>query len=143
MSMPEPDRRMGGWSGVGYDDIPVGLPFPVQTLSVSAEDVARFYRCLGEDRPQPAVGTRIPSFLLNELRALKNQMKFPPGVLHAQEEIEMVSPARLGESLTVSIVITDKYVRNGKRFIVIDQHVLCASELRSIMNVKHILYWPC
>jgi hypothetical protein len=143
MSMPEPDRRMGGWSGVGYEDIAVGRTFPAQTLTVSADDVARFYRCLGQDHPAPAIGTRIPSFLLNELRALKNQMKFPPGVLHAQEEIEMVSPARLGEALMVSITITDKYIRNGKRFIVVDQHVRCASDLRSIMHVKHMLYWPC
>jgi hypothetical protein len=143
MSMPEPDRRMGGWTGVGYEDIAVGQTYPAQTLPVSADDVARFYRCLGEERPAPAAGTRIPSFLLNELRALKSQMKLPPGVLHAQEEIEMLSTARLGEPLTVSITITDKYIRNDKRFIVIDQCIRCASDQRSIMNVKHILYWPC
>jgi hypothetical protein len=79
MSMPEPDRRMGGWTGVGYDDIEMGLTYPSQPLPVSAEDIARFYRSIGEARPAPEVGTRIPAFLLNEIRALKKQMKFPPG----------------------------------------------------------------
>jgi len=143
MSMPEPDRRMGGWTGVGYDDIVVGQTFPPQPLPVSADDVARFYRCLGEARPPPGIGTRVPSFLLNELRAMKNQMRFPPGVLHAQEQIEMFSSARLGEPLTTSISIANKYIRNDKRFIVIDQHVRCATDQRSVMNVRHILYWPC
>jgi hypothetical protein len=143
MSMPEPDRRMGGWTGVSYDDIAVGQAFPPQPLPITADDVARFYRCLGQDDPAPKIGDRVPSFLLNELRAMKNQMRFPPGVLHAQEEIEMLSAARLGEPLTTSITIADKYLRNDKRFIVIDQHVRCASDRRSIMKIRHILYWPC
>jgi hypothetical protein len=42
MSMPEPDRRMGGWTGVGYDDIAVGQTFPPQPLPVTADDVARY-----------------------------------------------------------------------------------------------------
>jgi hypothetical protein len=74
---------------------------------------------------------------------MKSQMRFPPGVLHAQEEIEMLSAARLGEPLTTSITIANKYIRNDKRFIVIDQYVRCASDRRSIMNIRHILYWPC
>ena len=142
MSIPEPDRRMGGWTGVGYDDIAVGRKFPPQPLQITADDIARFYRCLGEVRTTEA-GTRVPSFLLNELRAMKNQMRFPPGVLHAQEEIEMFSAARLGEPLTTSITIANKYIRNDKRFIVIDQHVRCATDQRSVMNIRHILYWPC
>jgi hypothetical protein len=143
MSMPAPDRRMGGWTGVGYDDIEMGRTYPPQPLPVSASDVARFYRSIGEVRPAPAIGIRIPAFLLNEIRALKKQMKFPPGVLHAQEEIEMHSAARLGEPLMVSITITNKYIRNDKRFIVFDQHVRCATDQRSIMTIKHVLYWPC
>jgi hypothetical protein len=143
MSMPAPDRRMGGWTGVGYDDIEVGRTYPPQPLPVSADDVARFYGSIGEVRPAPEIGTRIPAFLLNEIRVLKKQMKFPPGVLHAQEEIEMHSAARLGEPLTVSIATINKYIRNDKRFIVFDQHVRCATDQRSIMTIKHILYWPC
>jgi hypothetical protein len=143
MNMPAPDHRMGGWTGVGYDDIEVERIYPPQPLPVSASDVARFYRSIGEVRPAPEIGTRIPAFLLNEIRALKKQMKFPPGVLHAQEEIEMHNAARLGEPLMVSIAITNKYIRNDKRFIVFDQHVHCATDHRPIMTIKHILYWPC
>jgi hypothetical protein len=141
MNTPALDRRMGGWSGVGYDDIKVGHTFPPQPLPITADHIVDFYKCLGETRPAPVAGTRVPSFLLNELRALKNQMRFPPGVLHAQEEIEMYSPARLGDSLTTSVTISNKYIRNGKRFIVIDQHV--HADQRSVMKIKHILYWPC
>lgn len=141
MSTPEPDRRMGGWTGVGYDDIRPGTTFPPQLIPITADHIVDFYKCLGEVRPAPVAGTRVPSFLLNELRALKSQMRFPPGVLHAQEEIEMHSPALLGETLTTTVTISEKYIRNHKRFIVIDQHV--HADERSVMKVKHILYWPC
>ena len=127
MNMPAPDRRMGGWTA-SATTTSAGRTFPPQPLPASAEDVARFYRSIGEVRSAPEIGTRIPAFLLNEIRALKQQMKFPPGVLHAQEEIEMHSAARLGELLMVSITVTNKYIRNDKRFIVFDQHVRCATD---------------
>ena len=63
MNMPAPDRRMGGWTGVGYDDIAVGQTFPPQPLPVTAGDLARFYRCLAETRAVPQAGTRIPCLL--------------------------------------------------------------------------------
>jgi hypothetical protein len=143
MSMIEPDRRMGGWTGAGYDDIRVGQEFPSHELRIEAADVARFYGCLGEVRPTPETGSRIPSFLLNEIRAMKSGMKLPPGVLHAQEELEMISPARLGEVLTVAVMIADKFIRNGKRFVVVLQRVASAADGRSIMKIRRILYWPC
>ena len=139
----EPDRRMGGWSGVGYDDIDVGRTFPPQPLPIDADDLARFYGCLGDDTRQVRPGSRIPAFLLNEFKALKSQMRFPPGVLHAQEEIRMLSAARLGDPLVVEITIVDKYIRNEKRFIVVDQHVKCTTDDRSVAGITHTLYWPC
>lgn len=139
---PDADTRMGGWVGVGYDELEVGRHFPPQAMPLSAEDVACFYRCLGEDR-KPEAGMRIPAFLLNELRALKSQMRLPPGVLHAQEELTMLSAARVGEPLQTAVRIADKYIRNEKRFVVVEQVVTCATDNRSILNVRHILYWPC
>jgi hypothetical protein len=140
---PDADTRMGGWVGVGYDEIEVGRAFAPQDLPVSAQDLADFYRCLGEERPAPVAGTRIPAFMLNELRALKRQMRLPPGVLHAQEELRQHSAAHLGDRLQTAVRIADKYIRNGKRFVVVEQDVTCADDNRPILNIRHILYWPC
>lgn len=137
---PEADTRMGGWVGISYDELTVGQGFPPQAMPISAEDVTCFYRCLGEDRPKP---DRVPAFLLNELRALKSQMRLPPGVLHAQEELVMASAARVGEPLQTAVRIADKYIRNDKRFVVVEQDVTCATDNRAILTVRHILYWPC
>ena len=134
---------MGGWTGTCYDEIVVGQTFPPYPIEIDAGALQRFHSCLGENRPTPAPGTRIPAFLLNELRALKSQMRLPPGVLHAQEEITMASAARLGEPLETTVRIAEKYVRNQKRFVVVEQHVRCASDCRLIMHLKHVLYWPC
>jgi hypothetical protein len=143
MSTVESDRRMGGWTGVGYDDIRVGQEFSPHELRIVAADVARFRRCLGEAGPAPVIGSRIPSFLLNEIRAMKSNMRLPPGVLHAQEDLEMISAARLGEALTVSGTITDKYIRGGKRFVAVLQRVEATDDKRAIMTIRRILYWPC
>lgn len=140
---PERDTRMGGWVGVGYEELEVGRSFPPQDLPISAEDFTTFYRCLGEDRAAPDSNTRIPAFLLNELLALKRQMRLPPGVLHAQEELAMTSAARFGEPLQTTVRIADKYIRNDKRFVIVEQSVHCATDNRSIMQIRHILYWPC
>ncbi len=128
---------------MGYDDIPVGFTADRQTLSISAEDLCQFYECLSEKHPKPVHGTRIPSFILNELKTIKNQIRFPPGVLHAQEEIEMLSAARLGDPLIVNLSIADKYIRNDKRFIVAEQTVCSATDQRPVIKIRHILYWPC
>lgn len=140
---PGADTRMGGWVGVRYDELAVGQSFPPQVMPLSADDVACFYRCIGENRAKPEPGTRIPAFLLNELRALKSKMRLPPGVLHAQEELAMASAARIGEPLQTVVRIADKYIRNDKRFVVVEQDVTCVTDNRPILNIRHILYWPC
>lgn len=143
MTIPEPDQRMGGWVGTGYDAIIVGQVFAPYPLNIDAAALADFYACIGESTADIGPGARIPSFLLNELRAFKSYVKFPPGVLHAQEELEMSGAAYLGESLITIVRVADKYIRNGKRFLVIEQAVKAGTEQRDVLLVRHILYWPC
>ncbi len=149
MSAAEPDRRMGGWEGICFDAIEAGQAYAAYPLQITADDIAVFHGCLGEpDRPVDP-DARIPSFLLNELRALKSQMRLPPGVLHAQEVLQMKSAARLGEPLFTHLRIADKYIRNGKRFVVVEQDVRAGAAAqakdggRAVLLVRHILYWPC
>ncbi len=134
---------MGGWEGTGYDAIAVGQTSPPYRLAVDAAAIADFRRCLGEKVDGIGPGTRIPSFLLNELRAFKSNVYFPPGVLHAQEELEMRGAALLGEELITIVRVADKYIRNGKRFIIVEQAVQAGTERRDVLLVRHILYWPC
>ncbi|QDO97548.1 MaoC family dehydratase [Ferrovibrio terrae] len=143
MATPEPDRRMGGWEGTGYDEIEVGRTFAPYPLVVDATAVAAFHDCMGDRDTPIGPGTRVPAFLLNELRAFKSNVLFPPGVLHAQEELEMYDCARLGETLVTIVRIADKYIRNDKRFIVVEQRVQAGVERRDVLLVRHILYWPC
>lgn len=140
---------MGGWDGIGFDAIEVGQAYEAYPLQIGAEDIAAFHGCLGEALEQIGPGTRIPFFLLNELRALKSRMRLPPGVLHAQEELQMKSAARLGEPLFTHVRVADKFIRNGKRFVVVEQDVRAGADGqannggRGVLLVRHILYWPC
>lgn len=134
---------MGGWEGTGYDEIQVGRTFPPYPLVVNEAALAAFHDCMGDNDAPIGTGSRIPAFLLNELRAFKSYVKFPPGVLHAQEELQMYDGARLGEELVTVVSIADKYIRNDKRFIVVEQRVQAGAPRRDIVLVRHILYWPC
>lgn len=140
--VPEVDRRMGGWTGVGHDAITVGQSWPPRTTRITTDQLTRYFRCIGRtDTPGPH--TPVPAFMLNELRVLKSHMKLPPGVLHAQEELHLVAPAHADEALTIEVSIRDKYLRNGKRFVVVAQAVRRAADGAPIMTVLHTLYWPC
>lgn len=134
---------MGGWEGTGYDEIEVGRIFPPYPLVVDEAALAAFHDCMGNSDAPIGPGSRVPAFLLNELRAFKSYVKFPPGVLHAQEELHMYDCARLGEPVVTVVRVADKYIRNDKRFIVVEQRVQAGAERRDVVLVRHILYWPC
>ncbi len=141
---PQADTRMGGWTGLGYDQLAVGLALPPQALEIDAAALGRFHACLGR---QDEASRRIPAFLLNEIRAMKTRMKLPPGVLHAEESLTQRSAAYLGDRLEVLVRIADKYIRNDKRFVVVEQRVqVPATETtaaRPVLDIRRILYWPC
>ena len=133
---------MGGWSGVGYDDIEVGQAWPPEVVVITPDMLERYFRCIGAN-VAPTPHTPVPAFMLNELRVLKSHMKLPPGVLHAQEELQLAAPAFAGEPLTIEVSIRDKYVRHDKRFVLVAQAVCRAADAAPIMTVLHTLYWPC
>lgn len=131
---------MSGWTGVPYADVMVGQTFPARRLARDSRQIERFCAISGWSGPLP---DHVPAFLLNELRTLKQFLKLPPGVLHAREELALASPAEIGEELEVVVAITDKFIRNDKRFVVFAQTVRSASDGRLIMSITRTLYWPC
>ncbi|MGI6855111.1 hypothetical protein [Mesorhizobium sp. 1B3] len=137
---PEPDRRMSGWTGVAYANVPVGRAFGPRRLVRNAGQVERFCEIAGWSGSRP---DHVPAFLLNELGTLKQFLKLPPGVLHAREELALASPARIGEELEVCIAVADKFIRNHKRFVVFAQTIRSAGDDRLIMSITRTLYWPC
>lgn len=138
---PPVDTRMGGWTGVGYDDVEPGRQWPPANVVVTLAMLARFHRCIGA--PPPDAGTPLPAFLLNELRVLKSHLQLPPGILHAHEELHLHSPAYPDEPLTIAVSIHDKYVKRGKRFVRVAQRVAHADSGEPVLDVLHTLYWPC
>lgn len=142
-SSPDIDTRMGGWTGVGYGDIEIGSALPARVFVITPDDMRRFRQCLGEPPREVAEGEPVPVFLLNELKTLKAHLRLPPGVLHAREELVLEHGVVVGETLETRVRIADKYIRNGKRFVVVEQAVHRAQDQRRAVTVRHVLYWPC
>lgn len=137
---PPVDERMGGWTGVPFDALDVGRVFPPYPLRIDAEDLRRFHACLGRTE---VASRRLPTFLLNEIHAFKASIRTPPGVLHAAESVVQHTAAVVDEDLEVVVRIADKYVRNQKRFVVIEQRVRRAADGSAVLDVHRTLYWPC
>lgn len=137
---PPIDERMGGWTGVAFDALEIGRAYPPRPLRIDAEDLRRFHACLGRT---DVASRRLPTFLLNEIHAFKSWIRTPPGVLHARESVVQHRAAMVGEQLEVVVRIADKYVHNGKRFVVIEQQVRRAADGAAVLDVHRTLYWPC
>ena len=133
---------LGGWRGIAFDEIRIGDEWAVRDFTVEAEDVRRFDACLGiaERRDGPL---RVPVFLLNEFRTIKGRIVLPPGVLHASEEVEVQRPVMTGSALRAAVRVKDAVIRNGKRFVVLEQEVCEAGRDDPALCITRTLFWPC
>lgn len=133
---------MGGWRGAGFDEIRIGDEVAARDFTMDADAVRRFDACLG--RPaRPDGPVRVPAFLLNEFHTLKGAMVLPPGVLHASEALEIRCAVMTGTPLRATVRVKDAYIRNGKRFVVFEQHVRILGREEPALSITRTLFWPC
>lgn len=133
---------MGGWHGLAFDGIRIGDSIAAREFTVTEDDVRRFMACLGA--VPPAGGPlRVPAFLLNEFHTLKAAIVLPPGVLHASEALEVHAPVVAGTRLLASVRVKDAHIRNGKRFVVLEQDVCEAGRDEPALRITRTLFWPC
>jgi hypothetical protein len=130
-----------GWEGVPFEQIRAGDLVAERAFSITRDELRRFGACLGEDTVRE--DARVPAFLLNEITTAKSGLRFPPGVLHASEEIEMRRPVLAGEQLVAAVWVKETFVRNGKRFVVMEQAVRTRGTADPALRITRTLFWPC
>jgi acyl dehydratase len=105
----------------------VGKTYPPHPVSVTAEQVARFARAIGDTSPDYASARRVPPTFgaVYAFRALRQVLNDPelganvPGRLHGEQEFEYRRHPRPGEALTARARIDDISDRGKLEFLVV------------------------
>lgn len=112
-----------------WDLFEVGERIPSSQVTVTEAFRDRFVQALDLDHPWFSEGSPFggpiapPSLLATYLgqQTFGNLFDTPRGTgLHARQSMEMFQPQRMGDVLTMSGVISEKYERRGKRYVGID-----------------------
>ena len=112
---------------VGEELGPVEHPLSketVQEFANAVDDRCRWYTC--ESPFGPAIAP--PTFVCGDyVRLIESTYDSAgPGWLHAKQESQFRNPAAVGTIIRVEGRIVDKYIRRGRKYIVLDY--ICASK---------------
>lgn len=136
-----------------FDEIEVGRSFEPYRFTPTREDKALHGACTAAGVLRRADGAPVEAasgcsdevvspLMLNTFKAIRAAINMPDGVLHAREEITLHAPARVGEELMAVLTIKEKYLKNDKRFVVIDHLISRAADGEPVMLVERRLAWP-
>lgn len=65
----------------------------------------------------------------------------PSGDLHARHEFEFIAPIRVGEKVTTTGFLVDKFVRKGRTYVVFDTHSIDGAD-RLLVRCRVTLVIP-
>lgn len=105
-----------------YDDLFVGDRYPKDppVFDVSQEVVDRFrVATLGAGAVLAEGAGLAPTMLAGVYtRSAIAALKGPPGGVHAKQRFRFVRPVRVGDRLTTTLEIREKYAKNGRNYVV-------------------------
>lgn len=129
-----------------FNDLNVGQTFPQFEFNISDEIVDKYLKTVEDNnevfKTVDDKGKRVvPSIIVSlfSFGAYKNFIENPPGSLHAKQEYEFLEPFYVGDKLTVQGKIEDKYVKNGRNFVVVKTEA--KKDNRIVLNSLMTLLW--
>ncbi|MFC2005451.1 MaoC family dehydratase [Chloroflexota bacterium] len=139
-----------------YDDVEVGQELPILTYELTpervhwyleeAEETNPFYSDAEFAKRRGLDGLVAPPMIAcmyaappEILAALGRQ--FPAHTIHASAEYTFVRPARPGDIITSKARIRDKYLKKGRKYIVMEIKSFNQNDELILMNI-HTSVWP-
>lgn len=131
---------------VYFSDLFIGQEFPEFEFVITNEIVDKYLKTVEDNhevfKTKDSDGKRlVPSIIasLFSFGAYKNFIENPPGSLHAKQEYEFLQPLYVGDKLIVKGKIADKYVKNGRNYIVVNSQA--KKENQVVMKSSMTLLW--
>ncbi|WP_041775799.1 hypothetical protein [Blastococcus saxobsidens] len=121
-----------------FDDLEVGQTWDDYTYDLTPEAVSAYresVRLGGEDDSGD-----VPPMLLDTLYPVKKSLQLPEGTLHAQESVTFLGRPAVGERVSVSLVVKEKFVKKERKFVVITQDCR-ASDGRLLATAEKTFVW--
>lgn len=108
-----------------YDDLQPGQIFPDEPAMFAVdESTIRAFRVICADTLIDAAPADTPSDVAPPMlaavyiRPAQNQLRGPPGGVHAKQSFQFRYPVRAGDVLATRLEIIEKYERKGRRYLV-------------------------
>lgn len=115
-----------------FDEIEVGHRFSPLTYPISEDLTRKYVDTVGDDDPlhrdpfyaqqMGYEGTVAPPTIaaLYVLKAYRTDSAPPPGGVHLRQRFKFYRPIHAGDILHVQARVMDKYVKKGRKFLVIE-----------------------
>lgn len=110
-----------------WDALVVGERFGPYRYDVTAEIVRRYRLAVGDHEIGEVDGAEVapPTILTFPVLQLIDDKYVPrPGGIHAQQDIELFAPVRVGAMLTVASLLTAMQLKRGRRYFTVESSVV-------------------
>ncbi|PKO70702.1 MAG: hypothetical protein CVU22_00960 [Betaproteobacteria bacterium HGW-Betaproteobacteria-16] len=137
-----------------YEDFSVGHEFPPYYYCVEAADNDAFIGTFDHEpvkhsngivvldpEGNPSVRAAHPT-LVGSFQPQHAAFSWPVGVLHAKEKVSLLATVYPGEALKAIVTIKDKYIKNDKRFVVLEITSQKQETGKVALVVERTLVWP-
>lgn len=139
---------------LAYDDFAVGHAFPPFRYRIDSADNDAFIATFDHTPVQDASGSAVLSparrppvrvahpTLVGSFQPQHAAFAWPVGVLHAREKVSLKAAVYPGEFLQATVRVKDKYIRNEKRFVVLEITSQKEETGKLALVVERTLVWP-
>lgn len=110
-----------------YDELAIGQPLMTVVHKVTRDFVRQYMEATGDNHEwyitdQSPFGQPVASPALATIFSTAvfghGGIHRPPGDIHAKHEYEMLSPIKVGSTITTTGRVVDKYEKRGRKFVV-------------------------
>jgi acyl dehydratase len=136
-----------------YDDLPLGMEFPVFEYPITRELVDKFIDATTDDNPlysdedlcreQGLLSALAPTGLAGIFGRLSylQHHRMPPGGILAKQEMQFLGPFYVGDTLQVRARVTERYTKKERNFVTIES-VAERAENEQVAAVRVTAIWP-
>ncbi|MDA0364575.1 MAG: hypothetical protein O2843_01715 [Chloroflexi bacterium] len=125
-----------------FDTLSRGDVLPTVDLTITREDVTAYLDATGEAVER--WDERVPPVMLSALMlaTLLAQVEIPQGVMHTGQEHESMRPVRIGEPLTVTVLVASHAVRRGALMAAFDAEARAGDEVVAVSRASVLVPPP-